>query len=73
MTKSYIIVLNEGADTAKIKETVQNIGGFVTHEHPLINSLTVQLSGEDIHLFDLRSKHENLIRHIEEDQVMHIL
>ncbi|AGO10745.1 AaceriAGR386Cp [[Ashbya] aceris (nom. inval.)] len=69
---SYIITLKKGADLSKVRESIEQIGGSILHEHSLINGLSVKLP-EVTALEQIKSQHDDLIQHIERDQEVHIL
>ncbi|KAL6944507.1 hypothetical protein ACO0RG_001244 [Hanseniaspora osmophila] len=68
--KSFIVTLKESADPEKFKESVNKLGGSISHEFNLIKGFTVKLP-ESLHIDSLTKKHESEIATVEEDSKVH--
>ncbi|KAH3901240.1 probable Protease B inhibitors 2 and 1 [Saccharomycodes ludwigii] len=68
--KSFIVTLKEHADAEKFKESVNKLGGSITHEFNLIKGFTVKLP-DHMHINKLKEGHSNDIANVEEDKEVH--
>lgn len=72
--KSFIVTLKDSVpegDVSKFKESVNHLGGSITHEFSLIKGYTVKLP-EELHINKLKDNFSSIISNVEEDKEVSI-
>ncbi|QLQ77987.1 hypothetical protein HG537_0A02340 [Torulaspora globosa] len=72
--KSYIVTLKDTVpegEVSKFKQSIDSLGGAITHEFSLIKGYTVQLP-ESLHINKLKDGFGSIIANVEEDKEVNI-
>lgn len=72
--KSFIVTLKESVpegEVSKFKQSVDSLGGSITHEFSLIKGYTVKLP-EELHINKLKDGFGSIIANVEEDKEVSI-
>lgn len=72
--KSFIVTLKDSVpegEVSKFKESIDRLGGSITHEFSLIKGFTVKLP-EELHINKLKDSFGSIISNVEEDKEVSI-